>query len=127
MYERIRCGLLSALLFSSLAAGAAAMNLREQSLLPTGLHLDPAGQSFDLGSLPLAMALSPGGDRLAVLLSGWREQGLQVVDSRTGQVLQTLPQKAAFLGLAFAADGGLYASGGDEDQVVRYGPKDGVM
>ena len=51
--------------------------LREQSLLPTGLHLDPAGQSFDLGSLPLAMALSPQGDRLAVLLSGWREQGFR--------------------------------------------------
>ena len=117
---------LLALCVPALAADAP-KNLREQSLLPTGLHLDPAGQSFDLGSLPLAMALSPGGDRLAVLLSGWREQGLQIVDPRTGKVLQTLPQTAAFLGLAFSADGTLYASGGNEDQIVRYTVKDGLM
>ncbi|MBW8878630.1 MAG: bifunctional YncE family protein/alkaline phosphatase family protein [Acidobacteria bacterium] len=132
MPKRLRRGLLPALLFWSLAAapGLAAeapRTLREQSLLPTGLHLDPAGESFDLGSLPLAMALSPGGDRLAVLLSGWREQGVQIVEPRTGRVVQTLPQTAAFLGLAFAADGTLYASGGNEDQVVRYSLKDGLM
>jgi DNA-binding beta-propeller fold protein YncE len=109
-----------------LAADVPGKNLREQSLLPTGMHLDPAGQSFDLGSLPLTMTLSPGGDRLAVLLSGWREQGLQIVDPRTGQVLQTVPQTAAFLGLAFSTDGLLYASGGNEDQVVLYGLKDGL-
>jgi len=123
----LRLALVLAAVAPALAVDAGPKTLREQSLLPTGLHLDPAGQSFDLGSLPLAMALSPEGDRLAVLLSGWREQGLQMVDPRTGQVLQTLPQKAAFLGLAFAADGSLYASGGDEDQIVRYGLKDGAM
>src|SRR5213080_4224052 len=105
MPKRLRRGLLPALLFWSLAAApgltadAPPKTLREQSLLPTGLHLHPAGESFDLGSLPLAMALSPGGDRLAVLLSGWREQGVQIVDPHTGRVLQTLPQTAAFLGL----------------------------
>jgi sugar lactone lactonase YvrE len=135
MPRRIPCRLWLPPLFAllaysapALAADAGPKNLREQSLLPTGLHLDPAGESFDLGSLPLAMALSPGGDRLAVLLSGWREQGLQIIDPRTGRVLQTLPQAAAFLGLAFAADGStLYASGGNEDLVVRYALKEGAM
>ena len=123
----LMCGFALLAAAPSLAADAGPKTLREQSLLPTGLHLDPAGQSFDLGSLPLAMTLSPAGDRLAVLLSGWREQGLQVVDPRTGQVLQTLPRASAFLGLAFSSDNILYASGGNEDEVALYGLKDGVM
>src|SRR6202158_6531532 len=73
--------------------------------LPTGALLDPAGGSFDLGNMPLAMALAPEGDRVVVLLAGWREQGIQVVETRSGRVLPTLELAAAFLGLAFSADG----------------------
>ncbi|MBV8199046.1 MAG: hypothetical protein JOZ15_00330, partial [Acidobacteria bacterium] len=58
--------------------------------LPTGARLDPAGRSFDLGNMPLAMALAPEGDRVVVLLAGWREQGIQVVEMRSGRVLQTV-------------------------------------
>jgi hypothetical protein len=48
-----------------------------------------------------------------VVLSGWREQGLQVVDLASRRVTQTLRQDAAFYGLAFARDGReLYVSGG---------------
>lgn len=55
-----------------------------------------------------------------LLLGGWREHGLQVVD-RTGQVRQTIPQAAAFVGLAFSGLGTtLYASGGNTDVVYRY-------
>src|SRR5262245_49735321 len=74
--------------------------------LPTGVCLDPAGGSFAVGNMPLAMAVSPEGDRLVVLLSGWRQQGLQVIDRETGQVRQTILQAGAFLGLAFSRDGG---------------------
>jgi len=36
-------------------------------------------------------------------------------------VTQTIPQKAAFLGLAFSTDGrSLYASGGNQDVIYRY-------
>jgi DNA-binding beta-propeller fold protein YncE len=92
-----------------------------QTCLPTGVCLDAAGRSLDVGNMPLAMALSPEGDRLVVSLSGWREQGLQVVERDTGRVVQRLPQPGAFLGLAFSPDGKtLYASGGDEDAVFRY-------
>ncbi|MBV9610365.1 MAG: phosphoesterase, partial [Acidobacteria bacterium] len=72
--------------------------------LPTGVRLDPVGQFIDLGNLPLGMALSPGRDKLAVVLSGWREQGLQIVDVASRRVTQTLSQPAAFYGVAFSPD-----------------------
>ncbi|HEU4763617.1 MAG TPA: bifunctional YncE family protein/alkaline phosphatase family protein [Gemmatimonadales bacterium] len=88
--------------------------------LPTGQRLDPAGLTRPVGQMPLGIALAPDGRHVALLLSGYREQGLQIVD-RTGTVTQTIPQKAAFVGLAFAPDGkSLYASGGNLDLIYRY-------
>src|SRR5215213_255224 len=90
--------------------------------LPTGVRLDPAGPGFDVGNMPLSVAVASGQtERLVLLLSGYRQQGLQVADAAAGRVLQTLPQPGAFLGLAFSPDGQtLYASGGDDDSVFRY-------
>ena len=97
------------------------MLLAAQTCLPTGVCLDPTGPSFDVGNMPLAMVLSPEGDRLVISLSGWRQQGLQVIDRQSGTVLQTISQPSAFLGLAFSSDGRtLYASGGNEDVIYRY-------
>ena len=95
--------------------------------LATGVRLDPVGDVVDLGSMPIAMALSPEGDKLAVVLSGWREQGLQVVDLKSRRVTQALKQDAAFFGLAFSADGKeLYVSGGNEDAIFCYGWENGA-
>ena len=89
--------------------------------LPTGVQLDPVGQASTLGSMPLAIALTRDGAHAAVLLGGWREQGVQIVETRTGRVLQTLVQPAAFVGLAFSSDDrSLYVSGGAGDVVYRY-------
>ncbi|HKO14905.1 MAG TPA: bifunctional YncE family protein/alkaline phosphatase family protein [Gemmatimonadaceae bacterium] len=94
--------------------------------LPTGTRLDPAAPQFDVGQLPLGIAVSPDSTRVVLLLSGYREQGIQVVNRGSGQVEQTLIQPAAFVGIAFAPDGReLYASGGNEDAVYRYAWSDG--
>jgi len=108
-----------------LLAVSADLVAQKQTCLPTGVCLDPAGSSFDVGNMPLAMVLSPEGDRVVLSLSGWREQGLQVIDRHTRTVLQTIPQPGAFLGLAFSRDGRtLYSSGGNEDVIYRYAWRD---
>ena len=89
--------------------------------LPTGVSLDPAAESHGVGNFPLAIAVAPGGERVALLLNGWRQQGVQIVDRKSGAVTQTLPQTAAFVGLAFSNDGKtLYASGGNDDSIFVY-------
>src|SRR5215510_863467 len=98
---------------------------KNRTCLPTGVCLDPVGRSFAVGNMPLAMVLSPEGDRIVISLSGWRQQGLQVVERDTGAVVQTISQPGAFLGLAFSRDGRtLYASGGNEDVIYRYAWRD---
>jgi DNA-binding beta-propeller fold protein YncE len=97
----------------------------DQTCLPTGVCLDPAGRSFDVGNMPLAIVRSREGDRLVVSLNGWRQQGIQVIDPQSGMVVQTIPQPGAFLGLAFSNDGRtLYVSGGNEDVIYRYAWRD---
>ena len=89
--------------------------------------LDPAGSSIDLGPLPLAMTLSPDRSRLIFLLNGWREQGIQIVDRRSGAIVQKVSLPAVFLGMAFSPDGkSLYVSGGNQDVIYRFDWRDGT-
>ena len=92
----------------------------EKIQLPTGNWIDPVGTSVQLGSMPLAIAVSPRGDRMAVQLSGWREQGVQIVERATGRLLQTITVPASFLGATFSGSGDtLYLSGGFHDLVYE--------
>jgi len=116
-----------AVLFLPCAAFAADSGVTYTTPLPTGVRLDPAGDFVDLGSVPLGMALSPDGNYAAVVLSGWREQGLQIVDLKSRKVTQTLEQPAAFLGVIFAREGNrLYVSGGNDDSIFVYSWENGT-
>jgi YVTN family beta-propeller protein len=92
-----------------------------QVMLPTGRMLDPVGHVIDVGNMPLSVALAPDRRHAVLLLSGWRERGLQVVDLAAGRVTQTLPQPGAFLGVAFSTDGrSIFTSGAARDVIYRY-------
>jgi DNA-binding beta-propeller fold protein YncE len=96
------------------------------SPLPTGVRLDAVGHTVELGSMPLTLVPTLTGDKVVVVLSGWREQGIQVVDLKTRQVTQTLLQDGAFYGATFSPDGNtLYVSGGNTDVLFIYRWKDG--
>src|SRR6266550_5639472 len=71
---------LSALLCTSMSAQRKPLFT---SPLPIGVRLDPAGEAVDLGSLPINLVLTPEKNRAVVVLSGWRERGVQVVDLKT--------------------------------------------
>src|SRR5579859_4235402 len=89
------CCQLAISLFGRICGAAPATNSIFTSPLPTGVQLDPVGDAVDLGSMPVNLVAAPGGDRAVVVLSGWREQGFQVVDLKTRKVTQTLVQPGA--------------------------------
>jgi len=127
MFSLRICGIalsLSVLLCKSLSAQSKPLFTTP---LPTGVQLDPVGEGVDLGSLPINLVITPEKDKAAVVLSGWREQGLQVVDLKTRKVTQTLLQDGAFYGAAFSPDGRrLCISGGNTDLLFVYAWKDGT-
>jgi YVTN family beta-propeller protein len=93
----------------------------EPNRLSTGARLDPAGRSIPVGNMPLSAIPSPDGKHLVLALSGWRQQGIDIVSRATGAVIQHVEQPGAFIGLAWSTDGRtLYVSGGAADVVYRY-------
>jgi len=89
-FTPLMVALVGAVLTAALAEGQAPTTPTYASPLATGARLDPVGRVVELGNMPLAIALAPRGDKLAVVLSGWRQQGLQIVDLASGRVTQTL-------------------------------------
>src|SRR5262249_18311656 len=89
--------------------------------LPTGVVLDPIGISVPPGSMPPTMLFPPGSPRIVTVLSGYREQGFQVIDRASHRQVQCIVQPAAFVGACFSPDGQrLFVSGGDRDLVYEY-------
>ena len=92
------------------------------------MSLDATGRAIAVGNLPLSMVVAPDGRHAIVLLSGWRTQGIQVVDLESGSVVQSIEKPSTFIGLAFSPDGkSVYASGGNDDAIYAYAWRDGQL
>src|SRR4051812_34985016 len=102
------CILLASLLLSVACSGPAAPTPGSaddsHGRLPTGARLDPAAPLLEVGPMPLTMVSAPEPDRVVLLLNGWRDEGIQVVERSSGRVLQTVRLPAVFIGIAFAPD-----------------------
>ena len=124
MPKPIRLVFVAACLASACSSGPSAptpSDINGPHRLPTGAVLDPVGAVRDIGPYPFTAVAAPEGDRVVLLLAGYHEHGIQVVETTTGKVLQTLAQPTAFVGLAFDPAGRhLYASGGNRDLVYVY-------
>ena len=92
-----------------------------RTLLSNGWILSPAGQSIDLGDLPLGMRISPDGRLAAVVNCGEGKQTISLVDLGAKRVTQTLPIEKTWVGVCFNARGAkLYVSAGNDNAVNEY-------
>src|SRR6266487_4001098 len=89
-----------------------------------GWLVTPAGRQVQLGERPYGAALSPDGRTLLVSNDGQWMQSIQVVDTSSGKVVQTIsyqtPQ-ALWVGVAWSPDGRhAYASAGGNNKLGVY-------
>jgi YVTN family beta-propeller protein len=100
-------------------------------VLPSGYAVTPAGEQTRLGDLPLGAAASPDAHWLVVSNDGEGTQSLQVIDTATGTVTQTVAYRkpeAVFTGLAFSGDGHrLYASGAGNNKIRTFDVANGTL
>jgi YVTN family beta-propeller protein len=89
--------------------------------LPNGWSLTSVGEQLPLGDLPLNMAVSHDKKLVAVTNNGQSTQSIELFDTRTHRRLDSVPIAKSWYGLAFDdQDQYLYASGGNDNWIVRY-------
>src|ERR1700748_136064 len=89
--------------------------------LPNGWSLTPVGKSLPLGDLPLNIIVSPSKKYIAVTNNGQSVQSIQLIDAVHDHMLSEIVIPKSGLGLAFSADEKyLYASGGNDNLIVKY-------
>ncbi len=89
--------------------------------LPNGWKLSPVGKMLPVGDLPLNIAVSPSGKLLAVTNNGQSSQSIHLVDAEKMQLIDSVVIAKGWLGLTFSKDGKyLYASGGNDNWIMRY-------
>lgn len=93
----------------------------DKTLLPNGWSLSPAGNSLQLGDLPLNIVLSSSKKYLAVTNNGQSTQSIQLIDVEKEQILDEIKINKSWYGLQFSRDEKtLYASGGNDNSILEY-------
>ena len=97
-------------------------------LLPNGWTLSPAGRSLPLGDLPLNIAVSKSKKLMAVTNNGQSVQSIQLLNPMTEKILDNIIIPKSWYGLKFSADEKyLYASGGNDNLIVKYAIVNGKL
>ncbi len=90
-------------------------------LLNTGWHIHPAGTTIPLSTLPMSVATSPDGQRIAVLNGGFLPASVDYLDMKTARKTSSVSITDAWRGLAFSADGTrLYAGNGARASITEF-------
>jgi len=111
--------LFTAFVLLSFSDTTAQSNQRVQ--LPNGWFLSPVGNSISLGDLPLNIAVAPSGKYIAVTNNGVSDHSIQLIDGITFTTIETQRIDKAWFGLVFTKDSRyLYASGGNDNRIVKY-------
>src|ERR1700712_2108217 len=96
-------------------------SISRRILLPNGWSLTPVGKSLPLGDLPLNIAVSRSHRYAAVTNNGQSTQTIQLLDAKNDKELDNVVIGKSWGGLMFSDDEqSLYASGGDNNWIVRY-------
>jgi YVTN family beta-propeller protein len=82
--------------------------------LPNGWRLTPLGKSLETNDMVLNATAAPDGLAVIAMHAGYNPHGLVVVDTKTEELVQRIPLKSAWFGLAWSPDGKrLFVSGGN--------------
>ncbi|AOW10273.1 bifunctional YncE family protein/alkaline phosphatase family protein [Flavobacterium gilvum] len=90
-------------------------------LLPNGWSITNVGRSLPLGDLPLNIAVSTSKKRIAVTNNGLGKHYIQLIDTKSERQIDSIIIPSSWYGLKFSSnDKKLYASGGNDNVILRY-------
>src|ERR1035438_5901250 len=96
--------------------------------LPNGWSLSPAGIQIPLGDLPLNIAVTNDLRYAAISNNGQSTQSIQLISLSDQKLPDTYEVGKSWLGLAFSHDEkSLYASGGNDNWIVRFAVQNGKL
>lgn len=96
--------------------------------LPNGWSLTSVGKQLPLGDLPLNMAVSHDKKLLAVTNNGQSKQSIELFDVERDIRTDSVEIAKSWYGLAFSENNKyLYASGGNDNWIVRYSISNGKL
>jgi YVTN family beta-propeller protein len=89
-------------------------------LIPTGQRLTPAGVQVEVNDRPLGMVPSSDGRLLAVVTgSNFAPNALHLLDTARSAIIETVPLRRSFVGVAFSNSGDTIYVGGGQDNDVK--------
>ena len=101
--------------------GGYSQQLPAQIQLPNGWKISPVGKSFELGDLPLNIAVSKSSKYLAVTNNGQSTQTIQLIDVKSESILDQVEVEKSWYGIVFTSDEKyIYVSGGHDNRILKY-------